>query len=254
MNKNLNEIIDIGDVNSLDYIFLKKITDKIPFSEIKSFYLENKQKINLLNPDNDENLPLQVAIYSKDFNSSKLIIENFSNIETDINKQNDLGNSALHTSVSLLNTEEITEFLLLNHANINLKNFKLQTPLHLSVAKNRIKNTQILLNNENIKLNEIDKNGFTPFLKACASQCYDVINLLLEKKCEINFVDHFGNSGLHYLMEDEKYDVALKVIKCGGDYLIKNRKNLTPMDMIKDQNYREIILSYIKRRENNVDF
>ena len=71
----------------------------------------------------------------------------------------------------------------------------------------------------------------------------------------MNLVDkNYGNSGLHYLMEDEKYNYALKVIKNGGDYLIKNKKGLSPIDLIKDVNYREIILSFIKRKENNVDF
>lgn len=255
-NKNLNEIIEIGDVNSFDYKFLKKINEKSSFEEIKNFYYENKSKINLLKLDNDENLPIQVAIYNKDYNSTKLIIENYKNPIEDINKQNDEGNSALHTSVSLSQTEEITELLLLNHADVNLKNNKNQTPLHLSIGKNRIENTKLLLKNENIKINEIDNYGFSPFLKACASQCYDVIDLLLnEKKCDLNLVDkNYGNSGLHYLMEDEKYNYALKVIKKGGDYLIKNKKGLSPIDLIKDVNYREIILSFIKRKENNVDF
>ena len=136
-----------------------------------------------------------------------------------------------------------------------IQNNKNQTPLHLSIGKNRKENTKILLNNEDIKINEIDNYGFSPFLKACASQCYDVIDLLLEKKCDLNLVDkNYGNSGLHYLMEDEKYNYALKVIKNGGDYLIKNKKGLSPIDLIKDVNYREIILSFIKRKENNVDF
>jgi ankyrin repeat protein len=251
--KNLNEIIDIGDVNSFDYKFLKKISEKSSFDEIKTFYFENKPKINLIKFDNDDNLPIQVAIYSKDYNSTKLIIENFQN-PNDINQQNDEGNSALHTSASLSNTEEITELLLLNHADVNLKNNKKQTPLHLSIGKNRVNNSKLLLNHENVKINEIDVYGFSPFLKACASQCYDVIDLLLEKKCDLNLVDNFGNSGLHYLIEDEKYDCALKVIKNGGDYLIKNKKGLNAIDLIKDVNYREIILSFIKRKENNVDF
>ena len=178
--KNLNEIIDVGDVNSFDYKFLKKISEKSSFDEIKTFYFENKPKINLIKFDNDDNLPIQVAIYSKDYNSTKLIIENFQN-PNDINQQNDEGNSALHTSASLSNTEEITELLLLNHADVNLKNNKKQTPLHLSIGKNRVNNSKLLLNHENVKINEIDVYGFSPFLKACASQCYDVIDLLLEK-------------------------------------------------------------------------
>ena len=177
MNKK-NDIFETDDQTLPQNIFLTKIKLKSPFEEIKSYYNENKDNIDLTKRDIDKNLPLQISIYSKDYNSTKLIIENFKN-KNDINLQNSLGWSALHTSCALKDTTEITSLLISHNADVNLLNKNKQTPLHIACGKNRIENIQILLSTFKIDLNPIDYNGFTPLIKAAASQSYESINCLL---------------------------------------------------------------------------
>ena len=244
MNKK-NDIFETDDQTLPQNIFLTKIKLKSPFEEIKSYYNENKDNIDLTKRDIDKNLPLQISIYSKDYNSTKLIIENFKN-KNDINLQNSLGWSALHTSCALKDTNEITQLLLLNDSDINLLNKNNQTPLHIACGKNRIENIQILLSTFKIDLNPIDYNGFTPLIKAAASQSYESINcLLLDKGVKLNIRDNLGYTALHYVCEDNKFDVAIKLIQCGADFEIHNNDNKSPLDLINDSNVKDIIISYI---------
>ena len=91
---------------------------------------------------------------------------------------------------------------------------------------------------------------FTPLIKACASQAYDVVKALIRSNdVNINFQDKIGNTALHYLCEDEKYDIAIELIKRGGDVEIKNNEGKTPLDLIKTDDIKTIISSYLKQKE-----
>ena len=54
---------------------------------------------------------------------------------------------------------------------------------------------------------------------------------------------------LHYLCEDEKFDIAIELIKKGGDVKIQNNEGKTPLDLIKNDDVKSIITSYLKKKE-----
>ena len=124
--------------------------------------------------------------------------------------------------------------------------------MHLACGKNRIENVNILIINPKIKYNPIDYQGFTPLIKACASQAYDVVKCLLRSKdVNINFKDKIGNTALHYLCEDEKFDIAIQLIKEGGNVEDKNNDGKTPLDLIKTDDIKSIINSYLKNNQQD---
>jgi ankyrin repeat protein len=232
-------------------LFLYKFQLKTPVEEIKKYYEENKSKINLNLQDEDDYYPIHQVVLLKNFSYVQFIVENLPNKE-DINKVDSIGNSALHLAVTLKNMDEIITYLIQHGADINLCNNKGQTPLHLACGKNRIENVNILLVNPKIKYNPIDEQGFTPLIKACASQAYDVVKCLLRSKdININIKDKSGNTALHYLCEDEKFDIAIQIIKEGGDVEDKNNDGKTPLDLIKTDDIKSIILSYLKKQKED---
>jgi len=242
--------IDKKELTDPQSIFLNKFQLKCPLEEIKKYYNENKAKINLNIQDDDDYYPLHQAILLKNYSYVQFITENLPNKEIDINNVDSIGNSALHLAVTLKNAEDIVNYLINQGADINLCNSKMQTPLHLACGKNRIENVNILLVNPKLKYNPIDKQGFTPLIKACASQAYDVVKCLLRcKDIKINIKDKSGNTALHYLCEDEKYDIAIQIIKEGGDIEDKNNDNKTPLDLIKSDDVKSIIISYLKNKQ-----
>ena len=233
-------------------LFLYKFQLKTPLEEIKKYYEENKSQINLNLQDDDDYYPIHQVVLLKNFSYVQFIVENLPNKEKDINNVDSIGNSALHLAVTLKNMDEIITYLIQHGADINLTNNKGQTPLHLACGKNRIENVNILLVNPKIKYNPIDEQGFTPLIKACASQAYDVVKCLLRSKdVNINLKDKSGNTALHYLCEDEKFDIAIQIIKEGGDVEDKNNDGKTPLDLIKTDDIKSIILSYLKKQKED---
>ena len=233
-------------------LFLYKFQLKTPLEEIKKYYEENKSKINLNLQDDDDYYPIHQVVLLKNFSYVQFIVENLPNKEKDINNVDSIGNSALHLAVTLKNMDEIITYLIQHGADINLTNNKGQTPLHLACGKNRIENVNILVVNPKIKYNPIDEQGFTPLIKACASQAYDVVKCLLRSKdVNINLKDKSGNTALHYLCEDEKFDIAIQIIKEGGDVEDKNNDGKTPLDLIKTDDIKSIILSYLKKQKED---
>ncbi len=249
--KVIKGFLDKQELTDPQSLFLNKFQLKTPLPQIKSYYEENKSKINLNLQDEDDYYPLHQVVLLKNLNYVQFIIENLPDKEIGINNVDSIGNSALHLAVTLKNTEEIINYLIKEGADINLCNKKGQTPLHLACGKNRIENVNILIVNPKIKYNEIDFQGFTPLIKACASQAYDVVKCLLRSKdIKINIKDKRGNSALHYLCEDEKYDIAIQMIKEGGDIEDKNNDGKTPLDLIKSDDVKSIITSYLKNKQD----
>ena len=249
MNKEkvIKGFLDKKELTDPQSIFLHKFQLKTPLDEIKKYYLENKSKINLNLQDEDDYYPLHQVVLLKKISYVQFITENLPKKDTDINNVDSVGNSALHLAVTLKNVEEIINYLIREGADINLCNNKKQTPLHLACGKNRIENVNILLTDSKIKYNPIDYQGFTPLIKACASQAYDVVKSLLRiQDININAKDKSGNTALHYLCEDEKFDIAIQIIKKGGDIEDKNHNGKTPLDLIKSEDVKNIIITYLK--------
>ena len=73
---------------------------------------------------------------------------------------------------------------------------------------------------------------------------------LRSNEININFQDKIGNTALHYLCEDEKYDIVIEFIKKGGDIEIKNNEGKSPLDLIKSDDIKSIINSYLKNKDD----
>ena len=243
--------LDKKELTDPQSIFLNKFQLKSPIEEIKQYYIQNKSKINLNLQDEDDYYPLHQVVFLKNLTYVEFIVENLPNKEKDINNVDSLGNSALHLAVTLNDNEEIVTYLINQGCDINLKNNKQQTPLHLASGKNKIEIINILLANPKTDYNPVDYQGFTPLIKACASQAYDVVKIFLRSTdIKINFKDKIGNTALHYLCEDENFDIAIDMMKKGGDVKIKNNEGKTPLDLIKSDDIKTIITSYLKRKED----
>ena len=252
MNKEkvVKGFLEKKEFNDPQSLFMNKFQLKAPLEEIKEYYTQNQSEINLVLQDDDDYYPLHQVVLLKNDSYVQFIVDNLPNKEKDINNVDSLGNSALHLAVTLKNNVDIINILINNGADINLKNSKSQTPLHLASGKNRLENIEILLSDPKINYNPVDYQGFTPLIKACASQAYDVVKAFLRSnEININFQDKIGNMALHYLCEDEKFDIAIELIKKGGDVKIQNNEGKTPLDLIKNDDVKSIITSYLKKKE-----
>lgn len=157
-----------------------------------------------------------------------------------------MGWTPLHYA-SCSDNSEIIMLLLKNGADVNAKTSLNQTALHIACGKNKVSNIKALLSSTTITANTVDSNGFTPFLKGCASQSYEAAMCLADNldTIDVNHSDKVGNTALHYTMEDNNYNMSIYLLKKGARVDLKNNEGKICLDLIEDKNIKSILLSYI---------
>ncbi|MEA9393255.1 ankyrin repeat domain-containing protein [Acerihabitans sp. TG2] len=154
--------------------------------------LINKKLINMCFTEGKT--VLMTAIVNKRIDIVKQIVECE---ESDVNIQDDEGNSALHFAVDL-NMDDVVDWLLTRYCNINVVNNNKITALHIAVTINSAVLVKKLIMQPTIAINRQDKAGNTPLILAVLSGNVDITaDLLAHKDIDINEVDVKGWSPLH---------------------------------------------------------
>ena len=163
--------------------------------------------------------------------------------------------------------------------NINKKNKNLQTPLEMAIKYKRnnfiklflmypkvkldINLLDLALKNSNIKafdmlikyidINSITKNG-NPLILEVNKQ--HIIKKLLQNGAFINAKSvGSGDTILHKMIKNKNYKMAKYLIYNGADLYIKNKKGITPFDLIENKKLKnEIQIYYINYLANNGNF
>lgn len=89
---------------------------------------------------------------------------------------------------------------------------------------------QNLLKDKSVNINEYDKNGMTPLIKACKSHRIEIINILLENGANPNTKSMKGLAPLHHAV----FGLSPKIIRILLDYkadvnIVENRNGHTPL-------------------------
>jgi len=251
-NKDVDVNIQNNDGNTalhlgLIYEYDSTIVDLLKYKNI-NIYLSNKNNLT----------PLDIAMkkYGDNIDSSLLL---------DTSKQDRFGNTALHLAAKKNNNDKLLRFILLNNKNINninLKNNRGETALHVAISNGNMYIAYLLLEQENIdvniqnndgntvlhmafkkgykdyknicddilamsnsNLNLQNNDGETPFHIALKKRSkIDVIEYILKNKnIDINLQDKSGNAALHLLALEYFYNDARKLI---DSFLSYNNINL----------------------------
>lgn len=124
-------------------------------------------------------------------------MEYFSTLNADsfpdsmINTPNQIGQTPLHWLSNTPNdTSDLIRSLINRGADINIKDKKMNTPLHLAVTNNNFTVTKLLLDSD-AYVNAFDKDGSTALHIACKNGYESIAQLLIDAKININAID-FG--------------------------------------------------------------
>jgi ankyrin repeat protein len=119
-----------------------------------------------------------------------------------VNEKDEFHFTPLHI-VASTDLVEVAEFLIDSGANVNAKNLKKITPLHIA---NYPEMTEFLLNNGADK-NALDENGNTPLLILAGEiDGYDSMVVLLEAGADPNIKNNSGESALDIAKSREEDD------------------------------------------------
>jgi len=147
----------------------------------------------------------------------------------DINQKDSKGKSVLFYVIDK-EDEEYIKYLINIGADINLKDSLSNCILDYAIKKGNISIIKILLQKFNINVNEINSEGDTPILSLIKSDKYkvkekeEIVNKLIEKGCDINFVNKESKSSLIYAI-NKSYVYITKLLLNNGATIDRESEN-----------------------------
>ena len=203
-------ISDISDTNGLYPIHYCTI-----FKNLDALKLFKKYKKSFNELDFFDNLPLHYAVKLKDINIFKYILKE----SNEINFQTKQGETALHLSCNFEQIEMLKELINIG-ADVNIQDYENQlTSLMYSVIINNHEMFNLLIEKSDISLQDVNGNNILHYL--IYEKSYSLINIILEKKIDLDISNIKGILPLHLLLinfEDTKNNID----KFNFDHFLEN--------------------------------
>ena len=219
----------------------KKITCDVmtgDYQEIRNVIDRTKCNPHYLSESNQSYLHLACAI-SRNIASEErilVIVNYFLSLGIDVNKQSNIGYTALRESI-FHKYYDVANTLLLAGANVNLHTEDGETPLHRAVFDDALYMVK-LLNKYGADFNAQDNIGRTP-LHFMPTNDVNLAKFLLENSSNTNIPDKNGDTPFHYLLMksqffEETIPFIILYLKNGADLSIVNEHGLSPVEMVNN--------------------
>lgn len=168
---------------------------------------------------NDGKTPLMVAANLNRYEMVQLLVEN----SADVNAKDNTGLCPLHYTVKS-NNSAIFDYLISHGANIYVEDVQGQTPYDLAceMGKNEIIN---YIKSKGFNINRLDRfykamndnTGKSPLILAIINNCVDVARNLLSRGANVNYVDRYGLSPIHYAIKASNYEMLELLVEYGAN-------------------------------------
>jgi ankyrin repeat protein len=157
-----------------------------------------------------------------------------------VNAHDQNGNTPLHyAAISTGQNNIYTITLLVNKgANINAKNKEGKTPLDLALLQGNERTFKHLLD-KGAESTITDKNAL--LIDAVQKGNLLLTNFLLDKGADINTTGIYGNTPLHFALEQQNKKLISLLLRRRPNLNIINNRNQTPLDIALQQNDKTTI-------------
>ncbi|XP_041355392.1 uncharacterized protein LOC121373015 [Gigantopelta aegis] len=197
-------------------------------------------------------------------NRSLAFIEHLVQNGTDINQQDNSGNTTLHFAVQYWISKRV-QYLLKKGAKVNIKNLSGYTPLHfaashwqMSIVEHLVaKGADINLQNESgdtplhiaakNDLNKIkyfvkhgadinikNEKGCTPIHIAMEYKSLKIVRYLVEKRAKVNIQNESGKTPLHLAFLYESVDIAMWLVNKGALVNLQDENGSTSLHLVSE--------------------
>jgi ankyrin repeat protein len=216
---------------------LEESFDAIKANDKDKLKNELTADVSLVNKkDNDGNTMLMFACQNAKLDIVKQLLD--MGAQGTINDQNNLGNTALHIACQN-NLELIARLLVLNGADLTIKNVLGKTPIDVCNDSNLKKQLELHLTNVK-KVFELVKNN----------QINDLKDLLKTFR-NLNIVDSAnGNTPLHIACQLGNAEIAALLIQYGANPELLNTEGKTPFELIDNDTPRKELQSQYNKIKN----
>eukprot|EP01064_Diplonema_japonicum_P031719 TRINITY_DN5753_c0_g1_i2.p1 TRINITY_DN5753_c0_g1~~TRINITY_DN5753_c0_g1_i2.p1 ORF type:complete len:467 (+),score=87.85 TRINITY_DN5753_c0_g1_i2:64-1464(+) len=138
------------------------------------------------------------------------------------------GFTPLHCAVTEDERSSV-EALLRNKANVNIRNIRGMSPLHVAVSAARHDSSMVaLLLRHGAFIHAKDSEGFSPM--HCMTSIPEVIDLLVSKGANVNAISNNKSTPLHsYVVQYASSDVVARLLERGADINAQDEQGKTPV-------------------------
>lgn len=200
---------------------------------IQKILLNDKKNLEKKNMNGDT--PLLYCIREKDdfYNyAAEWLIQN----DADINARDAKNETALHIAARNGNVKQV-KMLLTRGAIINLKNSSGNTPLMIAAIQGKIAVLQELINKDKSLINEKNNKGMTALHHAATKKNHFIVEALIDQGATINEVDNNNDTPLHLAAKhSSSSDVIKTLIQEGASLTSKNNSRKTAVHIASNKN------------------
>ncbi|XP_076422280.1 ankyrin repeat domain-containing protein 7 isoform X2 [Peromyscus maniculatus bairdii] len=152
----------------------------------------------------------------------------------------------LHKAASVGNVQKFKKYLECKKHDVNGRDKKSRTPLHLACANGYIDIVYLLIENQ-CKINVQDSENRTPLIKAVQCQQENCAMVLLQHGADPNLVDFNSNTALHYAVCGQNISLANELLEYKANLEAKNKDGYTPLLLAVAENNVNMVKFLVKK-------
>ncbi|KAK7934325.1 hypothetical protein WMY93_005221 [Mugilogobius chulae] len=161
------------------------------------------------------------------------------------------GANSLHLAARYARSDAAKR-LLEASADANIQDNMGRTPLHAAVAADAQGVFQILIRNRATDLDARMHDGTTPLILAARLAVEGMVEELINCHADVNAIDDFGKSALHWAAAVNNVEAAIVLLKNGANKDMQNNKEETPLFLAAREGSYEtakVLLDHFANRE-----
>ncbi|KAM7154828.1 coiled-coil domain-containing protein 144A-like [Molossus nigricans] len=159
-------------------------------------------------------------------------------------QRKDLGK--IHKAATEGNIEKIKQILLSGRNDVNYRDKKNRTALHLACVCGHPAVVSLLADSQCL-LDLCDLDNRTPLIKAVQCQQEECVAALLDHGADPDIRDIDGNSALHHAVLGESVAILAKLLLSNANMEVRNQDNLTPLSLAESGQKMQMMALLIKK-------